>query len=146
MTRPQIVREGPPLPDSTVDEISTTVARCLDALLVPSDAELTVVLTNDARLHELNHQYRKIDGPTDVLSFPADPGAGDPDEPPYLGDVVISIERARHQAEKEGQSLGAELQLLAVHGTLHLLGYDDATEDGADEMEALEVRLGVRAP
>lgn len=88
-------------------------------------AELTVVLTGDARLRTLNRQYRGMDKPTDVLSF------GDIDQLSesgnlYLGDVVISVPRARAQAVAGGHSLSAELQLLAVHGALHLLGHDHA--------------------
>ncbi|MCL4257331.1 MAG: rRNA maturation RNase YbeY [Anaerolineales bacterium] len=89
-------------------------------------AELTVVLTGDARLRALNRQYRGMDKPTDVLSF------GDIDQLSesgnlYLGDVVISVPRARAQAKAAGHSLHAELQLLAVHGALHLLGHDHAS-------------------
>jgi len=88
-------------------------------------AELTVVLTGDARVRTLNRQYRGMDKPTDVLSF------GDIDQLGesgnlYLGDVVISVPRARAQAAAAGHSLSAELQLLAVHGALHLLGHDHA--------------------
>ncbi|MCU0488418.1 MAG: rRNA maturation RNase YbeY [Anaerolineales bacterium] len=86
------------------------------------NAELTVVLTDDAQVHELNRQYREVDAPTDVLSFPA--GETDPDSGNlYLGDIVISIERAEAQARAEGHSLEDELRLLVVHGVLHLLGH-----------------------
>ncbi|MCW5873953.1 MAG: rRNA maturation RNase YbeY [Anaerolineales bacterium] len=87
--------------------------------------DLTVVLTGDARLRALNQQFRGIDAATDVLSF----GDGSPDAEsgrPYLGDVVISVPRARAQARAAGHSLAAELQLLTVHGVLHLLGHDHA--------------------
>jgi probable rRNA maturation factor len=89
------------------------------------DSDLTIVLTDDAQLHELNRDYLGVDAPTDVLSFPAD------EEDPetgirYLGDILISIPRARQQAEAAGHSLEAEVQLLVVHGTLHLLGHDHA--------------------
>jgi probable rRNA maturation factor len=92
------------------------------------EAELTLVLTDDAQVHELNLNYRQVDAPTDVLSFPA--GEMDPDTGNlYLGDIVISVPRAQIQAETEGHSLEAELRLLVVHGVLHLLGYDHANED-----------------
>ncbi len=90
------------------------------------EAELTVVLTGDARLRALNRHYRGIDKPTDVLSFGDVQQAGESGSP-YLGDVVISVPRARAQAKAAGHSLPAELQLLAVHGVLHLLGHDHAT-------------------
>lgn len=97
----------------------------------PLDAELSIILTSDARLHELNLNYLGIDAPTDVLSFPAsetDPETG----ARYLGDILISMPRARSQAEAAGHPLEAEVQLLVVHGVLHLLGHDHAgTEDKA---------------
>ena len=89
----------------------------------PLDADLSIILTNDARLHELNLNYLGIDAPTDVLSFPAsetDPETG----ARYLGDILISMPRAKAQAEAAGHPVDAELQLLVVHGVLHLLGHD----------------------
>ena len=91
----------------------------------PVDGDITIVLTDDAQLHELNREYLGVDAPTDVLSFPAsetDPETGTP----YLGDILISIPRAIGQAQAAGHSLEAEVQLLVVHGTLHLLGHDHA--------------------
>jgi probable rRNA maturation factor len=89
------------------------------------DSELTIVLTGDNRLHELNRDYLGVDAPTDVLSFPAsetDPETG----ARYLGDILISLARARAQAEAAGHPLESEVQLLVVHGVLHLLGHDHA--------------------
>jgi probable rRNA maturation factor len=89
-------------------------------------ADLTIVLTDDAQLHELNRDYLGVDAPTDVLSFPAD--EDDPESGVrYLGDILISIPRAKQQAKATGHPLEAEVQLLVVHGTLHLLGHDHAT-------------------
>ncbi len=91
----------------------------------PADGDMTIVLTDDAQLHELNLEFLGVDAPTDVLSFPAaesDPETGTP----YLGDVLISIPRATEQAQAAGHSVEAEVQLLVVHGTLHLLGHDHA--------------------
>jgi probable rRNA maturation factor len=90
-----------------------------------ASADMTIVLTDDAQLHELNREYLGVDAPTDVLSFPAseaDPETGTP----YLGDVLISIPRAKQQAKAAGHSVEDEVQLLVVHGTLHLLGHDHA--------------------
>ena len=87
------------------------------------DADLSIVLTDNARLQRLNRDYLGIDAPTDVLSFPAsesDPETGSP----YLGDILISIPRARAQAKAAGHALESEAQLLVVHGVLHLLGHD----------------------
>jgi probable rRNA maturation factor len=89
------------------------------------DSELSVILTDDARLHELNLNYLGVDAPTDVLSFPAsetDPETG----ARYIGDILISIPRAQTQADAAGHSLEAEVQLLVVHGVLHLVGHDHA--------------------
>ena len=89
------------------------------------DLELTIVISNDSELHELNREYLGVDAPTDVLSFPAD--ELDPDSGMlYLGDVILSLPRAQAQAAAGGHAVEAELQLLTVHGTLHLLGYDHA--------------------
>ncbi len=89
------------------------------------DAELSIILSDDARLHELNLNYLGVDAPTDVLSFPAaetDPETG----ARYLGDILVSVPRAQAQADAAGHPLEAELQLLVVHGVLHLLGHDHA--------------------
>lgn len=95
----------------------------------PADGDLTIVLTDDAQLHELNREYLNIDAPTDVLSFPA--SETDPETARrYLGDILISVPRSEQQAQAAGHALEAEIQLLVVHGTLHLLGYDHA---GADD-------------
>ncbi len=93
-----------------------------------ASADMTIVLTDDEQLHELNREYLGIDAPTDVLSFPAaesDPETG----VAYLGDILISIPRATQQAQAAGHSVEAEVQLLVVHGTLHLLGHDHATAE-----------------
>lgn len=84
------------------------------------DTVLTIYITNDSEIRALNRKFHASNAPTDVLSFPA--GADD-----YLGDVVISYERARVQARAAGWPIVNELELLAVHGILHLLGYDDRT-------------------
>lgn len=89
------------------------------------DSELSIILTDDARLHELNLNYLGVDAPTDVLSFPAsetDPETG----ARYIGDILISIPRAQAQAEVAGHLLESEVQLLVVHGVLHLIGHDHA--------------------
>ena len=90
-----------------------------------SESELTIVLTDDARLHQLNREYLGVDAPTDVLSFPAsetDPETG----ARYIGDILISVPRAQAQADAAGHPLASEVQLLVVQGVLHLLGHDHA--------------------
>jgi probable rRNA maturation factor len=88
-------------------------------------AAVTLLLADDDYLHELNRHYRGEDKPTDVLSFPAgEPLPGSEELLDYLGDIAISIPAAQRQADAAGHSLEAEVQLLAVHGILHLLGHD----------------------
>ena len=98
-----------------------------------TDGDLTIVLTDDAQLHQLNRDYLGVDAPTDVLSFPAsetDPETG----VSYLGDVIVSIPRAEAQSQSAGHPLEAELQLLVVHGVLHLLGHDHADPEDKARM------------
>ncbi|MCW5878554.1 MAG: rRNA maturation RNase YbeY [Anaerolineales bacterium] len=101
------------------------------------DYTFSLVLTGDEKLHELNLQFMGQDKPTDVLSFPS----GDAEESLYLGDVIISVPRAQAQAEQRGHSLEQELQLLAVHGLLHLLGHDHATPQDKAQMWAAQGRV-----
>jgi probable rRNA maturation factor len=96
-------------------------------------AELTIVVETDEYLRELNRQFLGIDSPTDVLSFPAD--EIDPESGlRYLGDIIISYPRALEQAESAGETVAEEMQLLVVHGALHLLGFDHG---GPDEKAAM---------
>jgi probable rRNA maturation factor len=90
----------------------------------------------DAEIQDLNRRYREKDRPTDVLSFPQYPAGERPLEgaPVHIGDVVISVETARRQAEERGVSLGREIVWLWLHGLLHLIGYDDDTEEGLQKM------------
>lgn len=106
----------------------------------PEEADVTIVLTGDEQVKELNRQYLDIDDTTDVLSFPAD--FIDPDTThTYLGDVIISYPKAKAQAESGGHSLENELKLLVVHGLLHLLGYDHVDEEEKAEMWAVQTEI-----
>ena len=109
------------------------LARWLESV-APARARgcVTIAVVPDARVQALNRQFRKKDKQTDVLSFPAG-------EPGALGDVVIAVGVARRQAAAAGHPLGTELRVLALHGLLHLLGYDHEQDDG--RMERLERRL-----
>jgi probable rRNA maturation factor len=99
--------------------------------------ELTILLSTDDQLHQLNLEYLGVDAPTDVLAFPAD--YVDPDtETAYLGDILISLERARLQSQAGGHSIDAELELLVVHGVLHLLGYDHHEPEEKSKMWAVQ--------
>lgn len=91
-----------------------------------ADAALTVYITTDAEIRALNRKFHATNAATDVLSFPAEK-LGHSIERPYVGDVVVSYDRARVQARTARWRIADELDLLAVHGILHLLGYDDLT-------------------
>jgi len=105
-----------------------------------ADGDLTILLTDDAQLRGLNREYLGIDAPTDVLSFPA--SETDPETARrYLGDILISAPRAEEQARAAGHALEAEVQLLAVHGTLHLLGYDHAETGDKARMWAAQAEV-----
>ena len=115
-------------------DISSAVLRYLELL----DAELSIVLCDDATIHPLNRDYRGKDKPTDVLSFAQREGEFAFLEDNLLGDVIISMETTRRQADERGHSVETELRVLLVHGILHLLGYDHIVDDEAEIMEAKE--------
>jgi probable rRNA maturation factor len=128
--------------DRLVDGVETAVLTTLRQQAVTPPAGVTLLLSGDERLQQLNRDFRQEDKPTDVLSFPAGealPGLTEPD--PYLGDIAISVPYAQRQADKQGHSLLAELQLLAIHGTLHLLGYDHG--DPSEKAEMWEAQTAV---
>jgi probable rRNA maturation factor len=123
-----------------LNRIESAASQAMHMAGAPPDSELTVVLTDDEELHRLNRQFLEIDAPTDVLSFPAD--FIDPDSHhPYLGDILVSVERARQQADLQGHSASQELLLLIVHGILHLLGHDHAEDAERERMWALQDQI-----
>lgn len=101
--------------------------------------EVAIALVTDAHVRTLNHQYRRKDAPTDVLSFEAGPEAGVPGH--ALGDIVIATGVAKRQAREAGHSYQAELRVLALHGLLHLLGYDHHDRKDGGRMARVEARL-----
>ena len=122
-----------PLAAQTVRD---AIAAAAAALATPS-GEVSILLTDDAAVSRLNRQWRGIDKPTNVLSFPAaKPGVQGP--PPLLGDVIVAYETLKREAEEEDKPVLHHLAHLAVHGYLHLLGYDHQTDSEADAMEGLE--------
>ena len=111
---------------------------------VAGETELSLIVTDDEAIRELNRRFRGVEAPTDVLAF----GAGEeehfvsaPESPPYLGDVVISYQRALAQATELGHAVAEELKLLVIHGILHLLGYDHQEKAAAREMREREERI-----
>jgi probable rRNA maturation factor len=105
------------------------------------DGMVSVLLTDDAEIAALNATYRGRSGPTDVLSFSQREGDPGPEPVELLGDIVISVERAEAQAAEYGHSPAREMGFLAVHGLLHLLGYDHEHPDEEAEMMALTERI-----
>src|SRR5512139_3189413 len=135
--------------------VSAVLQRHQDEL--GDEVEVALVVTSDEAVQALNREYRGIDSPTDVLSFAAqEAAAAEPDLalPPelaaemdrHLGDIVIAYPYASRQAQHFGNTVAAELRLLAIHGTLHLLGYDHATPEEEEtmwaEQEAILAPLG----
>jgi probable rRNA maturation factor len=149
---PITILNSQPIPVNT-KPLLRAARRTLRAEGAPK-AEISLLLTDDTTIHGLNRDYRGQDKPTDVLSFAQrdqHPDAGfivqsdsATEIPEMLGDVVISVEMAARQAEHHGVDVDEELALLTVHGILHLLGYDDMTDEGAETMQQKERALGVR--
>lgn len=139
--------------------LNQVITAALEAEGVKAPCEVDVLITDDEGIHQINLEQRKIDRPTDVLSFPmfnytpGNPPVDDADADPAtgltpLGDMVISLERAREQAAEYGHSVERELSYLAVHSVLHLLGYDhmDEGEEKArmrEREEAILSNLGI---
>ncbi len=120
------------LGDFAVNEAQLQAAAALTLAQHPGTppSALTVVIAADDMVRALNQQYRGVDAPTDVLSFPADPlPPGITNEPPYLGDLIIAYPYAAAQAAREGHAVDDSLALLVIHGVLHLLGYDHDTRE-----------------
>jgi probable rRNA maturation factor len=130
--------------ESKHDFPESLIERAVNAALTHQkeslDVNLSVVLTDNRRLHKLNRDYLGVDAPTDVLSFPAsesDPETG----ARYIGDILISVPYAAKGAKQAGNSLEAELQLLVVHGVLHLLGHDHAKPKDKSRMWKAQAQI-----
>jgi len=126
------------VPEGLEERLSTVITAALTAEQVDVPCEVNILVTDDAAIHQINLDMRNVDRPTDVLSFPMfelapgeKPGAEDADPDTGLvplGDMVLSLERAKAQAEEFGHSVEREVSYLAVHSVLHLLGYDHMDE------------------
>ncbi|WP_046861643.1 rRNA maturation RNase YbeY [Microvirga massiliensis] len=140
--------------ETSIPDLEERVGKAVDAAVAavpspPGEATLSVLLTDDAAIRELNAAWRHQDKPTNVLSFPAPatmPGPG----PRHLGDIALAFETMVREAETEGKTLQDHLSHLVIHGVLHLLGFDHEVEAEAEIMESLEVAalrsLGIADP
>jgi probable rRNA maturation factor len=108
------------------------------ATLAPADGEVSIVLTDDAAIQKLNRDWRAIDKPTNVLSFPAPQTQGGTK---LLGDIVIAYETLQRECDEEDRVFLHHLTHLTVHGFLHLIGYDHQNDSQAGEMEGLESKI-----
>jgi rRNA maturation RNase YbeY len=116
------------------------IAQSVLALVGQAEAELSVVLVGDAEIKKLNARYRRKDYPTDVLSFPIEGALALGNR--LLGDVIISVEKAREQAKERGRTPYQEMVILLIHGIVHLLGYDhERSSSDARTMKRLENKL-----
>jgi probable rRNA maturation factor len=135
-----------------VPSAKSALRRAIAAAARPetANAEIAVVLTDDRSIRSLNRQWRGHDNATNVLSFPAPSSERADGIPILLGDIVIAYETTAKEAAAEGKSFLHHLSHLAVHGFLHLVGYDHESHDDAETMEGLErrilARLGVPDP
>jgi probable rRNA maturation factor len=135
--------------EAIIHRAIATAAEVIEADI--AEAEVSVLLTDDAGIRSLNGQWRGIDKPTNVLSFPAVQVAAQPaDVPRTLGDIAIAYETTRKEAHDEQKPFDHHLSHLAVHGFLHLIGYDHEQDDDAEAMETLEqnilAQLGIPDP
>jgi len=104
-----------------------------------ADSMISIVVSTDEHMQEMNKQYRGIDAPTDVLSFPSEPmPQGIDEDEGYLGDIIVSLPYLARRVAQEQRSLHDELALMVVHGTLHLLGYDHDTAETQQAMWAVQ--------
>ena len=137
------------LPDAQA-VVETGVAAALAAVEIEGQADVVVLLCNDAEMRELNREYRKKDKATNVLSFPAPKAMRVKGVLEHLGDVALGLETCVLEAREQGKTLKNHVMHLAVHGALHLLGYDHMNDGEAETMEALErdilAELGVPDP
>lgn len=108
--------------------IRAAIQKAVKTALEGMNADLSVVVCDDDFIHSLNKQYRDVDRPTDVLSFESN--EIDPEsDTRYLGDIIISLPRATSQAEEANHPVSEEISMLAIHGVLHLLGFDHHSPD-----------------
>ena len=127
--------------NSHIEDIINKVCQEVSRVYGLEDDELSILLCNNEKIHELNKAYRGIDRPTDVLSFALNEGEdykGSEEEHHLLGDMIISLERTKEQSIEYGHSFERELAYLTTHSCLHILGYDHMTDEDKNEMRTEE--------
>ncbi|ANB58396.1 putative rRNA maturation factor YbeY [Anoxybacillus sp. B7M1] len=133
--------------DEQMEVIAKLLNYAADVEQIPDEAEVSISFVDNEQIRMINREYRGKDQPTDVISFALEEmGEGETeiiglDAPPVLGDIIISVPKAQEQAKEYGHSFMRELGFLAVHGFLHLLGYDHETEEDEKEMFAKQEQI-----
>lgn len=138
---------------TTIPDLEALVRRAAEAAMLDNEAppsEISVVLSDDTHIRELNKHHRGMDKPTNVLSFPPARTKTPAGMPRFLGDIVLAFETVEREAAEETKPIENHLAHLVVHGVLHLLGYDHEDESEAETMEARErqilAKLGIPDP
>ena len=142
-------QKSSPIPGETIKLIEKAIKLCVKRKGFPVPCEANVTLTDNDGIQKINKEHRGIDKPTDVLSFPLveysngepciEPGDIDPDTGRvFIGDIIISVDKAKEQAQKYGHSRDREFAFLAVHGALHLLGYDHESKEDEKIMFSIQ--------
>lgn len=136
------LRIADPRWEAALSDVETLARRALEhcAAAADVDGEVSVLMTDEAEMQALNRQWRGLDKPTDVLSFPSD-GPRIPDQPRHIGDIAIGYETALRDAQALNRLFEAHFSHLLIHGFLHLLGYDHMEAEDAAVMEPLEARI-----
>jgi probable rRNA maturation factor len=140
--------------EKVLTEATKKVMERVEATTCVNSVEISILLTNDESIRILNNDYRGKDSPTNVLSFPSEfynPGEySDIDDDLILGDLAFSYEIIQKEAKEQKKSFKEHFSHLAVHGILHLLGYDHINDDDADKMEGIEIvvleAMGIKNP
>ena len=126
--------------------LDTLARRVLDEAVILTgvklapEAEVSLLLCDDARIREINREWRGLDKPTNVLSFPAAPPAALP-KSPQVGDIAVAYETVVREAQEEAKTFHDHFAHMILHGFLHCLGSDHETDDEADQMEGVEIRV-----
>jgi probable rRNA maturation factor len=131
-------------PEPVLERLVARALRAAEAqtgMSAEHPSEVSFLFTDDVTIQGINYEWRSMNKPTNVLSFPAFPLRPGMAPKPLLGDIILALETVQREAAAEDKTFENHLSHLVVHGLLHLLGYDHETDDEADEMEGLEVKI-----